>query len=799
MNNCWDEYENYLIRTRYSIRDASGKPLEKTYDEVISRVINWVSTRLNMGIEKEEFCLTASAKNVLWTEFDCPPDEILKTIYIAINNSWSEIQKALRSRLILPATPLLMNANSPTRHSCYFSCFPLGEVPDSIDGILDYVRKMAYIYKSGGGAGADGSLLRPKNALVDNGQGLSSGPISFMSFFDVTTGKISQGGKRRGAFMFTMDACHPDILEFISCKNDNTQFPNMNISVRVDRTKLAKDGHDWSKLRRAIADSIHKSGEPGIIFTDKCFSGSLIEPEYNPIWPNPCSEYLAPKNTACNLFSLNVMLLAQNSVDFQDFYNAVFRLAYYATILGNFVLFQTDGYPLDEIAESTLKFRPVGIGMTGLHEAMLIISLYKNIPNIRYNNEFGIDFAKKTQAHLSAGSMLASIDLATLSEKITKGLVDNNRLRIAKIHQNIQNTLDYLENSLSKEQIATFKDFISKDIPIFNCNTTVQAPAGSISAFGRCSSTGIEPLFSVEYTRKIRETAEGNATDGWKEITLTPYWLDNKDYYPLIEEQCATSLTTTEHIKILQAVQDFCNCAASKTINVPHNTTVDEIEDLIKKIEDTNIKCFTLYRDGSRNVQILNKKASPTLATNYTNLADKDVAPATRYKLTGPSTCHIIVVSVDDTNFPEELFLVAGKSGSMLHSLLEGLGKAISIGIQNTNAIKYQLLKALSNGSVNKDEMLKIAIEGCEMLKSRFISTFQGIDSGAVFTSNGKRYSSIPDAIADLFEKYREAGNKTLTLQSESTPGTLCSHCGKMGVKRKGNCNTCEICGWTLC
>ena len=362
----WNRFEDYLVSERYSVRDPkTGKPIEKNLTEVLKRI-------------GKEF-------------------------------SYPGIAKALLNHQFITATPFLMNGGNPyTQRKGYYSCYPLGNVEDSTEAIFDMERDLVTIFQHSGGGGIDVSGIRPKGSPVDNGQGTASGPVSFAKGYSHLSARISQGGKRRGALMIQADWDIKDIKELITFKGDNPGiYTGCNVSVNVTSEKFWDD----EELIQLIAEYIWKSGDPGLLFTKKSMENTPVPPKYNPVFSNPCGEYLSTKDTACNLLTVNLHKCLAGK--FPDYLNNVYENGRLAALAGNEILDLGGFPPIERIKKNTLKFRPIGIGFTGLQHAM-------NHYDISYADEHEAPkFAKATQLTLMLGSMQGSLDYAEFHQKKT--------------------------------------------------------------------------------------------------------------------------------------------------------------------------------------------------------------------------------------------------------------------------------------------------------------------------------------------------------------------------------------------
>lgn len=1136
----WKKFEEYLIETRYAVKDVNGQPLEHTLDDVLIRVCNWLSTE--------------KVKNNLPTE--------LHKIY---DYNLDIIIDALKNKIIIPATPVLMNAGAKTRRTGYFSCFPLGYVEDSIEDIFNKGILMKDIYLRAGGSGINVSKLRPKGELVDGSQGYASGPVSFLAIYDAIAGSVSQGGRRRGALMVDCSENNKDWKSFVKCKSDNPgTLNNMNISLDIEDDlkdevvdeiakciwecgdpglifiknayentpipiemeprfcnpcitgdtllyvagrgpvtikELADEGEDVplyccdtkeNKIKvsigthprktcenaqlykvtlddgsyfRATADhkipmldgteksvidlitgeslipfwmitgiggekyingkypeyrliaeakfgdtinmevhhkdlnhfnnewdninilsnhdhrSLHSSlligdknpmyghvytqgtrdklkeaweyrretpeyfkmikaasdrmkilsKDPDIIIkrsitqtkpivtitrncsvckspfnikvtigneecgrktcSDRCaglLKGSqtskafkdnpllgkhrselvksrpnlsdsntkaayasarkkamrccnlliglkkeikrelwnsyynLMKPNgiktfireetINKLWnnnwqqfyedsfsynhkvvsveldgvedvynitvdkyhnyvvvtnlksPRPghkikegitgvviknCSEYISLAKTCCNLLSINVTKLAEtNTAD--TILDAIAEASYLASILGTIIIYQKDGYPSDEIMNNSIEYRPVGLGMLGLHGAMIRLG-------IKYNSLSGYELAESVQSAIALGSMTASAYM-----------IEEHNIAVPCRKDWLINFVNNCKKKFYQYDIDTILNAIEKYGSLYNLVTTVQAPTGSISQLVHSASNGIEPLYSINTTRKVKDLDKG-----FIDFELYPLEIFNDEGDIVVdlnelEGSLAHTMTAEDQMKLMAGVQKLCHTAISKTINVPEETTIDQIKEIIRSaFYKYKLKCITIYRDSSKAIQILNR-----------NIKEEDLDdnfPAMRkgvtYTINGPRDCHVTFNEVDDS--VREIFISSGKSGTSLNALLEALGRVLSI------ALRW-----------NPELLRKIS------------TTLQGIDSGTFHEVNNKNYKSIPDAISGIINDLYI--NKMPFIPTKPNLRkidrlNMCPSCGHMTLKRNGSCLSCTLCDYSSC
>ncbi|MDR1080850.1 MAG: hypothetical protein LBQ79_07765 [Deltaproteobacteria bacterium] len=798
----WKAYEDYLVRTRYSVRDPeTGKPLESTFDQLLEgRVLPALA---GAGV----------------------PEEVLA---------------AIRAREIMPATPLLMSLGNPhTRRPGYFSCFPLGRVDDSLSGIDVMKAKMRQIYTYGGGVGIDVSGLRAKGAPVDNGQGTSSGPVAFLQDFDAVTGTTNQGGRRRGALLVQMDWEHPDIREFVRAKNFNgvmsrlvrtlpeSERPpqtgtltNMNLSVNVY-------GKFWEddELIDLIARNMWATGDPGLLFIDNMLEHSPIRAEDEPRYSNPCGEYLSSAMTACNLITVNVAALARNAgTGYRNsFLAGVARAARDACILGNAILEIDAGYPLEEIREKTIAMRPVGVGMSGFHSALLIMFAGR----ARYGSSDSRIFAVRTQAALTLGTLNASMKLG---EAAGNKVYKNREYWTKHLHE-LRQTLNSCFNFNEFIEIDKLESYVANHGGFCNCVTTSQPPTGSVSAFLRNLDTGIEPFYSASVERRVR-TPEG----GWETFVLeadpdVKKYLADSDAHP-----AAHDIPADEQLEMLGAFQRHCHTGISKTVNLPASATVEDVKRLILKARDLRLKGFTVYRDGSLDQVITAhspKDDSPAGAHTHADApmdagarayepprvlaqtrppahadalaqvpADAHAcADAPAHVRAGAHTdapahagdgerqaavfkarshslnAHVTLAHDADNNI-REVFVAAGEMGADVNAIYTAFGMILSVALRHDPALFGPLVKVLCKVNMSQRVVVKTSMSPEPVVGS-----------------------SLPQAIGLLMSQRKDFLDRGEPVPVPHEPGNfdLCPECHGLTLRREGSCRKCLGCGYSSC
>ena len=470
-----------------------------------------------------------------------------------------KFEEALSSLEFLPNSPTLMNAR--TQLGQLSACFVL-PVEDSLTSIFEALKDMALIQQSGGGTGFSFSRLRPKGDVVRTTHGVASGPISFMSIFNTSTDVIKQGGRRRGANMGILSINHPDIIEFIHAKEQGGVLTNFNISVAVDdafmeavkknksyelinpRTGQPAQNISARKVFGLICKMAWKCGDPGIIFIDEINRKNPLLNIGKIEATNPCGEQPLLPYESCNLGSINLAKMIKGSdLDFEKFKERI-RLA--VEFLDNII--DANHYPVAEIEKMTKGNRKIGLGVMGFAEMLIKLG-------IRYDSEVAL----------------------ALGEKIAKFLTQTARQRSIEIGEQKGSFPNFQGSSWERAGLRTLR----------NATLTTIAPTGSISLIAD-STSGIEPLFSLAYSKKILGG-----------VTLTKKFKK--------EPQAVTALTIKPewHVRMQAAFQKHVDNAVSKTVNLPRSATVAEVRDIFWLAYELKCKGITIYRYGSKKEQVL--------------------------------------------------------------------------------------------------------------------------------------------------------------------------------------------------
>ena len=662
-----------------------------------------------------------------------------------------KFQKLITNLWFLPNSPTMMNAGR--RLGQLAACFVL-PIEDSMESIFETVKHTAMIHKSGGGTGFSFSNIRPAKDVVLSTAGISSGPLSFMTVFDIATETVKQGGTRRGANMGVLRVDHPDIEAFIETKNDLTRLNNFNISVGL--TKQFMDALDATtdfdlinprtnktvqrvparKIFDMIVRSAWKTGEPGIIFIDKINDDNPTKQIGDIEATNPCGEQPLLPYESCTLGSINLsQMVTKNSLNLDRLKRTVHDAVHF---LDNVI--EMNRYPLPQIESMSKANRKIGLGVMGFADLLLKLG-------IPYDSEEAVSQGESIMAFISRESKNAS---ASLAEK---------RGNFKNYSGSIYDTSEtpYMRNAA----------------------TTTIAPTGTISIIAGVSS-GIEPVFSIVQTRRV--------LDGETLHDVHPLFVKaakaEKFYHKNLIDKIAAGTPIAEmdevpehikklfktshdispewHVKIQAAFQEHTDNAVSKTVNLPTQATEKEVEEIYLSAYRRGCKGVTIYRDGSRDRQVLNigteTKEKPTIAPRSRPLRTHGMTERIQ---TGCGKLYVTINS--DTKGMCEVFAQMGKTGGCASSQIEAAGRLASL--------------ALRSG-VNVDAIIR---------------QLTGIRCPSPAWQNGKMVLSCPDAMARVL--------KNLT-NSEVTESAVlmggCPECGSVLSHEEG-CLNCHACGFSKC
>ncbi|MBI5887875.1 MAG: vitamin B12-dependent ribonucleotide reductase [Deltaproteobacteria bacterium] len=772
-----------VLEKRYLKKDLNGKPVE-TIEDMFWRV----------------------ATNI--AESDTHYDPKADTRQAAV-----EFYKMMVSLEFMPNSPTLMNAGRELQQLS--ACFVL-PVEDSMESIFEAVKHTALIHKSGGGTGFSFSRLRPSGDTVGSTSGISSGPISFMTVFDSATEAIKQGGTRRGANMGMLRVDHPDIDHFITCKEDSAKLNNFNISVSLTEEFMKAVENDGeyaiinprnnekvgSKRARDVFDKIvsmaWKNGDPGVIFIDRMNADNPTPHVGRIESTNPCGEQPLLPYESCNLGSINLakMLRPRTNgngrsyeIDWQRLEATVSRAVHF---LDNVI--DMNHYPIKQISEMTKGNRKIGLGVMGFADMLIRLG-------VPYDSEDALETAGR----------------------IMRFIQENGRKASASLAKERGAFLNYKGSVYEKA-----------GLPVRNATVTTIAPTGTISIIAGCSS-GIEPLFALAFTRNVMEGTEllevnplfeeiagergFDSREIMKKVAAAGTLHDIKGIPDDVKKVFVTShdISPEWHIRMQAAFQKYTDNAVSKTVNFPNDATIEDVAEVYLSAYRLGCKGVTVYRDGSRDVQVLTKGSEkpekPKTAAEGAPPEDRhSAAPvkpkgrgevafgATRKIKTGCGSLYV-TINEDEEGRPFEIFTQIGKAGGCVASQCEALGRMASLAlrsgidaqevIKQTRGISCHLPVGFGSGKVTScsDAMAK-AMEWYLLYKrSAGLADVAAMKEGAVKTDCKG---------GAIFGASGSAGALEFAFAPEVFTRGACPDCGG-SVEHSDGCVVCRGCGYTEC
>ncbi|WP_299352410.1 adenosylcobalamin-dependent ribonucleoside-diphosphate reductase [uncultured Shimia sp.] len=734
-----------------------------------------------------------------------------KPIDLTVEDSWRRIARdlakvekspedwedkfyaALEDFKYLPAGRITAGAGT-ARNVTLFNCFVMGTIPDSMSGIFDMLKEAALTMQQGGGIGYDFSTIRPRGADVLGVAADASGPLSFMDVWDSMCRTIMSAGSRRGAMMATMRCDHPDIESFITAKSDPARLRMFNMSVLVtdafmeavkadgpwelkfkDKVYHTVDARDlWNKIMQSTYDY----AEPGVIFIDRINQMNNLSYVETIAATNPCGEQPLPPYGACLLGSINLARLVSNPFEANAELNQGELDDLVATavrMMDNVV--DASRFPLEAQAQEAQAKRRIGLGVTGLADALLMLGL-------QYGTE---EAAAQTEAWMKAiarASYLASANLA--KEKGAFPLFDKDK---------------YLSGGLVAEMDEDVKAAIAEH-GIRNALLTSIAPTGTISLYAGNVSSGIEPVFAYAYTRKVLQK-DGSRTEEEVVDYAVQMWRDKfgdkelPDYFVN-----AQTLDPGAHVRMQAAAQKWIDSSISKTINCPEDIDFEAFKDVYMQAWDTGCKGCTTYRPNDVTGSVLAVSETSEAAPGEQpadHVADGEVIymsePLERpqslegatYKLKWPDSEHAIYLTVNDT-------------------LINGHRRPFEVFINSKNMEHYAWTLALTrmiSAVFRRGGDVSFVVEE---LKAVF-------DPRGGAWMEGKYIPSILAAIGGVIERHMISigfiegegmGLKTdpqaeVMAVGEAPRGKSCPSCGQFDMRMIEGCMTCGSCGHSKC
>ena len=702
----------------------------------------------------------------------------------------AEFYAALEDFKFLPAGRIVAGAGTD-RSVTLFNCFVMGTIPDSMSGIFEHLREAALTMQQGGGIGYDFSTIRPKGANVHGVAADASGPLSFMDVWDAMCRTIMSAGARRGAMMATLRCDHPDIEAFIEAKSDPARLRNFNVSVLVtdafmeavkadEAWELVFDGKVmktlqardlWNKIMRATYDY----AEPGVIFIDRINKANNLAYCETIAATNPCGEQPLPPYGACLLGSVNLARLVgdQFGPDAALDDAALERLVASAVrMLDNVV--DASRFPLEEQAQEAAAKRRIGLGVTGLADALAMVG-------VRYGSEEAARLTEDWMHRIARAAYLTSAQLA--AEKGAFPLFDADK---------------YLASGALEHMDDDVKDAIRKH-GIRNALLTSVAPTGTISLFAGNVSSGIEPVFAHAYTRKVLQK-DGSRTEEEVVDYAVQMWRDRNGDAALPDHfVSAQTLDPMDHVRMQAAAQKWVDSSISKTINCPEDISFEDFKDVYMEAYETGCKGCTTYRPNAVTGSVLSVSetadASPAEAQKSEEgeviymsepLSRPQALEGSTYKLKWPGSEHALYITVNDLiqNGHRRPFEIFVNSKNMEHfAWTVALTRMISAVFRRGGDVSFVV----------------------EELKAVF-------DPRGGAWMEGKYIPSIIAGIGGVIERHMIAtgflAGEGLGLKSDpqaqvvalgSTPAKACPSCGSFEMRMVEGCMTCAACGHSKC
>ena len=754
-----------VLEKRYLKKDENGKVIE-TPQEMFSRVAKCVAAAERIFQKSEEEV------------------GILENKFYAMMTDLE----------FMPNSPTLMNAGRDL--SQLSACFVL-PIEDSMDSIFDSIKATALIHKSGGGTGFSFSRLRPKSSTVRSTGGIASGPISFMKVFDAATQAVKQGGTRRGANMGILRVDHPDIMDFIVCKENDREINNFNISVAATEDFMHRvikdeeyeliDPNTHKAVKKLNAKTVfdlmvkmaHKNGEPGIIFIDRINNANPTPLLGKIESTNPCGEQPLLPYESCNLGSINIYALLKEKdggyeIDWDRFGEVVHLSVHF---LDNVI--EVNKFPLPEIEKMTKQTRKIGLGVMGWASALAKMM-------ISYDSEEAVE----------------------LGEKLIFFLLTEARKE---------------SYALAKERgvFPAFKGSIydtGSGLVLRNATLTTIAPTGTISIIAGPCSSGIEPIFAVSYYR-------ANVLDNDKMIEIESAFkevMERRGLYSrkLIEEIAqkgsiqdiagipddikkafvtAHDINPEWHIRMQAVFQKYTDNAVSKTVNFHEEATIEDVEQAYVLAYELGCKGVTIYRDKSREEQVLNIGSKDT-QKQAAAIAEGKIGPRPRPEVVIGTTTKVstgcgnlyVTINTDENNRPFEVFTQMGKAGGCAASQLEAIGRLVSLAFRSGVDVKViiEQLRSIRCPSPSWEKGCRIF--SCADAIARVVERRLVNDK-----VEAQATAQVSTSQVDLLSQISKSEEQLEDHLTGNIVG-VCPECGGV-VRHEEGCVKCSACGYTKC
>ena len=810
--NLLTENAQVVLEKRYLRRGDDGNPIETT-EEMFWRVA------YNVALAERDF--------------DSDPDTVAEDFY-----------QLLTELRFLPNSPTFTGAGTPLGQLAACFVLPISDdMGGDSAGIFQTLRDAALIQQTGGGNGFSFSNLRPRGSIVKSSAGEATGPVGFLRVYDRAFGEIAQGGTRRGANMAVLRVDHPDIYDFITCKTDENQITNFNISVGVTDDFMTAVNNDKSfdlihpetgkatktVQARDLFDTIvkyaHHNGEPGVLFLDAANRQNPLPHLYQLESTNPCGEqFLGPYENCC-LGSIN---LAQHCglEGTVDWIGLADTISSSTRFLDNVVTANAYVAKVPQLREAALQARRIGLGIMGLGDLMYHM-------NIRYGSEESEEFASQVMEYVRYHCMLTSIELSEQRGPflaIRGSIYDPDEMTWTPPQPIKDYTRDFGRPTINWKTIV---DGIC-DHGIRNAAQTTIAPTGTIATVAGCEAYGCEPVFALAYMRHVNDKGQDlkleYASPRFEEALVAAGIDDNErtaiigkvtrsgscqdiDQIPQhIRDTFVVSqdITAKQHVRMQANLQAFVDNSLSKTCNFPQESTEVDVAEAYTLGWKMGCKGLTVYVTGSRQKVVLETNNTAESATEELNLTETQVSASNdniqaeeqlfpeskksrparlhgaTYQVDTPLGKSFITINENHSNEPFEAFVSTAKAGSETSAISEAMGRLISYVLRISSPIVPQ--------------------ERLEEL----VRQLEGIGGSRSLGFGPNRVRSLPDGVARALRGYLDdkldikSTNNNFSANGDDEQlafqfGALCPECGEAAVVNEEGCRKCYACSYSEC
>ena len=714
-----------------------------------------------------------------------------------VSNNNSDVRQAIIDKKFIPGGRILSNRGIKNTRVTYSNCYVVTPPEDSLESIYESRTKLARTYSYGGGCGIDISNLAPAGAKVHNQAEKTSGAVSFMEGYSMTTEEIGQNG-RRGALMISLDCHHPDLMDFIDIKTKEGKVTKANISVRVtdDFMRAVENDEDWvmSFTRKETGDTITKVekarvifdklcennwnwAEPGILFWDNICNYNLLSnnKDFKYAGTNPCAEEPLPAGGSCLLSSINLSAFVNEDgkFDFDDFYRVVdIGVNYLNEVLEEGLML----HPLQEQRDSVAKWRQIGLGVMGVADMLIKMHL-------RYDSDEAIEHCRDVSMGMANHAMYVSARIAS-HEGMYPGCTSN-----------IESTPFFKANA------DTLTRNVVERYGMANSQLLTIAPTGTISTMLGISG-GIEPIFAKSYRRKTESLHGGTQ---YYDV-LTPIYKDYAEKHGLTVNDKfpewfvdSSEINYNKRIEMQSAWQKGIDASISSTVNLPNSATIEDVKNIYLNAWKCGLKGITVYRAGCKREGVLVSEKDTT--GNKTLLKDEDLPRGfivdcteelvgkKRKLITGCGSLHVLAYFNPINGSLQEVYFNKGSTGGCAN-FMTGLSRMVSL-----------LCRAGVDIISIKDQLDSTGV--CPSYATRTATKHD--------TSRGSCCPmAIGNALLDMWNEMQSEVTDVTDYMSDEHPSndngsvltkpvySKCPECGEP-LAREGGCVQCKSCGWSKC